>query len=221
MKRVTIIPWGLTVFLSLFFISTAVQAAPPSQIIFQKDVSYKEIEGARSSYQGGKVDVLEMLWYGCQTCYVIQADLEHWIDGAGQSISYRRMPAVTEDNMMLLARAFYAAEVLGVMNKTHKPLFAAIHESQRQMKTEADVVEFFEEQGVAAKDFKRALNSNYVSGKLRRAKMMSDRYGIHGAPSVIVDGKYLVDPSMVSSPRRFVEVIDFLVNKVRTTVRGE
>ncbi len=214
MKRLTII------FLSLFFISTMVQAAPHGPRLFQKNVSYKEIEGATSTYQGGKVDVLEMLWYGCQTCYLIQGELAQWVEGAGETITYRRMPAVTEDNMMLLARSFYAAEVLGVMSKAHKPLFSAIHDARRQMKSEEDVIEFFEEQGVAAKDFERALHSAYVNGKLRRARIMSNRFGIQGAPSVIVDGKYLVDPSMVRSPQEFIAVIDFLVGKVRTTVRG-
>ncbi len=212
MKRVTII------FMSLFFISAIAQATPPIQL-YQKGVSYQEIAGAESTYQGDKVDVLEMLWYGCQSCYMIQGDLEQWVEGSAKVITYRRMPAVTDDNMILLARTFYAAEVLGVMDKVHKPLFTAIHDAKRQMTTEEQVGEFFEEQGVSSKDFFSALNSNYVNGKLRRARMMSSRYGIKGAPSVIVDGKYLVDPSMVTSPRQFVAVINFLVNKVRTTVR--
>jgi len=213
MKRLTII------FLSLFVISATAQLSAAPQRLFQKNVHYKEIEGATSSYQGEKIDVLELLWYGCQTCYAIQSDLEHWVEGAGSTINYRRMPAVVHDNMMLLARAFYAAEVLGVMGKTHKPLFAAIHESRRQFTTEEEVVEFFTEQGIAEKNFQRALHSAYVNGKIRRARIMSNRFGIQGAPSVIVDGKYLVDPSMVRSPREFIEVVGFLVNKVRTTVR--
>ncbi|VAW90442.1 hypothetical protein MNBD_GAMMA17-23 [hydrothermal vent metagenome] len=216
MKRLT------TTVLSLFFVAiTAQVTAAPSQQLFQKDLHYKEIDGAISSYQGDKVEVLELLWYGCQTCYVIQGDLENWVAGVGKAINYRRMPAVVEDNMMLLARAFYAAEVLGVMSKIDKPLFSAIHESRRQLLTEAAVAEFFVEQGVAEKDFTRALHSAYVNGKIRRSRIMSQRYGIQGAPSIIVDSKYLVDPSLVRSPEEFIDVVDFLVNKVRTTVRGK
>lgn len=215
MKRLTIL------FLSLFLVSAATQLSAAPQRLFQKDFHYKAIEGASSSYQGEQVDVLELLWYGCQTCYAIQPELEHWIDGAGSAISYRRMPAVVQDNMMLLARAFYAAEVLGVISRTHKPLFTAIHETRRQFSTEEDVAEFFTEHGVAEKDFQRAFNSAYVNGKIRRARIMSNRYGIQGAPSVIVDSQYLVDPSMVRSPQEFIEVINFLVNKVRTTVRSD
>lgn len=214
MKRLTIL------LLSLFYFSAIAQAAPEPQRMFQKNVHYKEINGATSSYRGGKVDVLELLWYGCPTCYMIQPNLEHWATSMGDAINYRRMPAVTNDDMLLLARAFYAAEVLGVMGRVHKRLFHAIHESRRQMMSESDVVEFFEEQGVEKKDFESALNSKYVNNKLQRAKAMASRLGIQGAPSIVVDGKYLVDPSMVRSPQEFVEVIDFLVNKVRTTVRS-
>jgi len=214
MKRLTI------TILSLFFVAiTAQVTAAPTQQFFQKGVHYKEVDGAQSSYQGEKVEVLELLWYGCQTCYVIQGGLENWVAGAGNTINYRRMPAVVHDNMMLLARAFYAAEVLGVMSKIHKPLFSAVHESRRQLVTETAVAEFFVEQGVAEKDFTRALNSAYVNGKIRRSRIMSQRYGIQGAPSIIVDSKYLVDPSLVRSPEEFIDVVGFLVNKVRTTVR--
>ncbi len=215
MKRLTII------FLSLFFIAGLAQASPHPQRLFQKDISYKEIEGATSNYQGGQVEVLELLWYGCQTCYLVQSAFEQWSASAGSTIKYQRMPAVTQDDMILLARTYYAAEVLNVLPKTHQPLFTAIHDARRKMQSETDVIEFFEEQGVAAKDFTQALNSNYVNGKLRRARIMSERFGIQGVPSVIVDGKYLVDASMVRSPAEFVEVIDYLVNKVKTTVRGE
>lgn len=219
MKRLTIIFMSLFSFSILSHVMAApAQITPAVQHLFQQDRHYKEIEGTTSSYQGAQVDVLELLWYGCQTCYLIQGELEQWVTGAGNTIAYRRMPAVTEDNMMLLARAFYTAEVLGLMSKIHKPLFAAIHESRRQLLSEQEVSDFFAEQGVAAKDFKSAMNSAYVNGKLRRARIMSNRFGIQGAPSVIVDGKYLVDPSMVRSPQEFVEVIDFLVRKVRTTV---
>ncbi len=230
MRRLTVI------FLSLFTLSIisvsvqgslGVQAAPQrlppkseAGHVFHKEVHYKEIEGGKSIYQGEQVDVLELLWYGCKTCYLIQDDLEQWVASAGKTITYRRMPAVTEDHMMLLARAFYTAEVLGVMAKTHKPLFAAIHESSRKLQSEQEVGEFFLEQGVAAKDFKRAMSSAYVNGKLRRARIMSQRYGIQGAPSIIIDGQYLVDPSMVRSPREFIEVVGFLVGKVRSTVRS-
>jgi len=215
MKRLTII------LLSLFFVATTqpLMAAPSSQL-FQKDRHYKEIEGAKSSYQGDKVEVMELLWYGCQTCYVIQGNLESWVESAGSAIKYRRIPAVVNDEMILLARAFYAAEALGVMSQIHKPLFSAVHESKRQLLTEEAVAEFFDEQGVTKKDFTRALHSAYVNGKIRRSRIMSHRYGIQGAPTIIIDSKYLVDPSLVRSPEELIDVVDFLVNKVRTTVRN-
>lgn len=205
--------------LSLFCFSVVAQAAPVPQRMFQKGVHYVEISGVASTYSGGKVDVLELLWYGCPVCHMIQPDLEHWAGSMGSVITYRRMPAVTNDQMQLLARAFYAAEALGVMGKSHSRLFHAIHESRRQMTSERDLIEFFDELGVAQKDFERAMNSKYVNDKLRRAKSIANRFGIQGAPSIVVDGRYLVDPSMVRNPQEFVEVIDFLVNRVRTTVR--
>jgi len=107
------------------------------------------------------------------------------------------------------------------MSRIHKPLFSAVHESKRQLLTEEAVAEFFDEQGITKKDFTRALNSAYVNGKIRCSRIMSHRYGIQGAPTIIVDSKYLVDPSLVRSPEELIDVVDFLVTKVRTTARGE
>jgi thiol:disulfide interchange protein DsbA len=176
-------------------------------------VHYQLVTPPSSRTPTGKVEVIEFLWYGCETCYVIQPHLQRWADRRRDSIDYRRIPAVTNNDMILLARAFYTAEALGISDKVHHALFDAIHKHGRTLKSEQDLAEFFEEQGVERDDFRQAFRSNYVAGMVRKARTLGSRYGIAGAPTIVIDGKYRVDTSMVVSPQELIAVIDYLVNK--------
>ena len=198
------------ILLLLVFFSANVTAAPEQ---FREGMHYQLITPSQPHKSDNKVEVIEFLWYGCESCYVIQSGLERWKSANNNLIDYQRMPAITNDDMTLMARAFYTAEVLGIVNKIHRPLFEAIHRYRRQLKTEQDLADFFNEHGVSEKDFREAFSSSYVAGKVRKAKTIGSRYGIAGAPTIVINGKYRVDSSMVTSPDELIAVIDFLVKK--------
>jgi thiol:disulfide interchange protein DsbA len=90
--------------------------------VYREGVHYQLITPPLEHSHNGKVQVEEFLWYGCETCYVIQPDLARWIEKRKNSIEYHRIPAVTNDNMILMARAFYTAEALGIGEQMHQPL---------------------------------------------------------------------------------------------------
>lgn len=199
-------------FVPLIFISLIDDiAAAPQQ--FREGDHYQLIASPQVRAADNKVEVVEFLWYGCETCFVIQPNLERWKSAVNDVIDYQRIPAITNEGMILLARAYYTAEVLGIVEKVHQPLFEAIHKHRRQLNTEQALAEFFEEQGVGKKDFTQAFRSSYVAGKVRKSRTMAGQYGIVGAPTIVINGKYRVDSSMVTSPEELIAVIDFLVKK--------
>ena len=180
---------------------------------FQPGVHYQLVDPPQPTQDGRGVEVVELLWYGCRTCYVLQPELERWRAAQAARIHYRRMAAITNEGMIILARAFYAAEALGIEDRLRPLLFAAIHRHRRPLQGEAALVEFFVEQGVEPGAARTALRSKYTVRKVRQARILSKRYGIQGAPSFIVAGRYRVDPSMVHSARELLAVLDFLVDK--------
>ncbi|HHH36576.1 MAG TPA: thiol:disulfide interchange protein DsbA/DsbL [Gammaproteobacteria bacterium] len=184
-------------------------AVPPGG--FREGVHYQRIDPPQPVQGGEGVDVVELLWYGCRTCFILQPALARWRSRHEGEIHYRRMAAITHGGMTLLARAFYAARALGVEEQIHGPLFTAIHRHHRRLEDEAALEEFFAEQGVEPAAFRRALNSRFVARKLRQARIMSRRYGIRGAPTLVVAGRYRVDPSMVHSPEEMMAVLDHLL----------
>ena len=101
------------------------------------------------------------------------------------------------------ARAYYAAEALGVLDKIHPLLFEAVHRNPRMNLDE--LAAFFAAQGVDQDGFRKAYQSFHTETQLRRGNQLAQRYKVNGVPSVIVNGKY-----DVRSPRIF-EVVDFLI----------
>ena len=180
---------------------------------YRLGVHYDLIEPSERvfSRDPGRIEVVEMFWYGCRSCYAIQKVLADWRRRQGDDVDYFRLPAVSEEAMVPLARAFYAARQLGVLDRVHIPLFTAIHGFRRPLGDETALARFFKEQGVAPADFVRAYRGTAVADGLRRSRILGKRYGIRGVPTLIVDGRYRVDASQVSGAPQLIDVLDFLV----------
>ena len=90
------------------------------------------------------------------------------------------------------ARAYYAAEELGLLKTSHEALFKSIHEQGRRINNEDALARFFERQGADKAKFKAAMHSPAVEAKVKRAEKLGREYGLTGVPSLIVDGQYRV-----------------------------
>ncbi len=161
-----------------------------------------------------KIEVVELFWYGCPHCYSLEPRIEAWQQSKPDNVAFVRIPAVLGGrNWKLGARAFYTAEVLGVLEKTHGALFAAIHKDKRTIGNKQQLAEFFAEQGVDKDQFFKAYDSFAVETELRRSRKLVRRYRISGVPAIIVNGKYMVTVSSAGSPDKVFELVDFLVQK--------
>ena len=161
----------------------------------------------------GKVEVVEMFWYGCPHCNALEPYVNRWLKNKPDNVYFVRIPAVFQPTWEFHARAFYTAEILGVLDKTHSAMFEAIHNQRRRLNTEQELMEFFAEHGVKNEDFKRVFHSFAVEAKVRRAKDLSHRYGIDGVPSLIVNGKYRTGAQLAGGQANIFKVVNFLVEK--------
>jgi len=187
---------------------------------FVEGVNYKLIVPQQPTSDPNKVEVVELFWYGCPHCHRFQPFIERWVKSKPDYVNYVRMPAILRDGWALHAKAFYTAEELGVLDKTHEPLFNAIHNQRnRSLITDQDkLFDFYAEHGVDKANFIKVFNSFSTDSKVRRAKLMTQRYGTEGTPSVVVNGKYRVDPGMAHGDfATMIKIIDFLVHKENST----
>lgn len=200
----------------LVFLPPAVTAAEAAKGDFVEGIEYERVVPAQPTEEPGKVEVLELFWYGCPHCYHLEPMLDKWRETLPDDVVFRRMPAIfTNPRWELHARAFYTAEALGVLDQIHRPLFEALHKKQLKLATEDELAGFFAAHGVKEEDFKRTFNSFYVTTKVNNAKLMTRRYGIDGVPAMIVDGKYRTDGPAAGSQEKMLEVVNFLIAKER------
>ena len=149
--------------------------------------------------------------YSCPHCYHLEPTLEEWVKTKPENVEFRRMPAVFGANQIPHARAFYAAELLGMGEQFNLPLFKALHVDKRPIWDEDALVAFAEEQGIDGDAFRKAYNSFFIDTQLRRAQEMGKRYGVDGVPTIIVNGKYRTSPSQTGSTAKMIEVINYLI----------
>lgn len=178
---------------------------------FEEGIDYTELGKPQPTESGEKVEVLEIFMYSCPHCFHLEPTIDKWLAKEPENVEFRRMPAVFNPKVVPHARAFYAAEMMGVEDKLHLPLFRALHEQKKHIFDEDALVAFAEEQGIDGAEFRKTYNSFFVNMKVRRAQEMVKRYGVDGVPAVIVNGKYRTSPSQTGSRDKMVEVIDHLV----------
>jgi len=210
----------------LGLLAAGLLAASPAWA-FDEGIDYKAVAEPQSTETPGKVEVLELFWYGCPHCYHLEAELQRWLARQPDYVAFRRMPAVLGSNWALDAKVFYAAELLGVLDRIHLPLFEALHREHLPLGDENSLADWFATQGVKRDEFLKALNSFVVDMKVRRATQIGRALGVDGVPTFLINGKYLTSPSMTASTEKAFQVIDYLTareagvtSKAETDIHG-
>ena len=159
---------------------------------------YVAIEGGQPFQPAtGKVEVAEIFGYVCPACARFQPLISSWKAGLPSDVSFVYVPAAFGGTWDNYARAFYAAETLGVQEKTHDALYSAIHieqtlKGERGSDSVQDIANFYGKYGVDPKTFADTMGSFGVAAKVNRGKQFAQRSKIAGTPSLIINGKYLV-----------------------------
>lgn len=161
----------------------------------------------------GQVEVVEVFWYGCPHCFRLEPYVERWLKRKPKNVKFVRIPGMFRPSWEIHGRAYYTAEILGVVDKVHRAMFDAIHEQKRRMNDEASIMALFKNHGVSEKDFKRVFHSFAVETKIRRAKDMGRRYGIKGVPSLIINGKYRTGAQEAGGNSKVFKVVNRLVKQ--------
>lgn len=145
--------------------------------------------------QAGKVEVVELFAYTCGHCADFHPLIETWKAKAPKHVRFSYVPA-TFDMDNAYARAYFAAEKAGVLDRVHGALFKAIHEDGTVPKYNATVDElamFFESQGLDRAKMATLMRSPEVDASMQRARDFAVANKLGSTPSVLVDGRYLLN----------------------------
>lgn len=143
----------------------------------------------------GKVEVVEVFGYTCPHCARFEPLLEAWVSKQPADVRFTLVPAVFGGYWDSYARAFYAAEQVGVVKRSHADVFKALHEQGSlpiQNVSPDELATFYAKYGVQPQRFVEALRSQQVNDKVSNARAFAMRVRPSGTPAVIINGKYLV-----------------------------
>ncbi|NOT12972.1 MAG: thiol:disulfide interchange protein DsbA/DsbL [Methylococcaceae bacterium] len=192
----------------LFSFATALKA---------ESVGYETLSPAQPTQHADKVEVIEFFWYGCPHCYSLEPMLQQWLKSIPKNVEFIRIPAVFNEQWGKHAKAYFAAESLGVVDKVHADFFDAIQNKKEKLETEDELAKFFVAHGVDEKQFRETYNSFMVDAKMRQAPVMAGRYGITGVPAVIVNGKFKTNGPLAGSHEKMIEVMNNLIKQESAT----
>jgi len=159
---------------------------------------------------GEFIDVEEFFMYGCVHCYSFEGTFDPWCQQQPEYIRIVRVPVIFNQPARVHARAFYAAQTLGIEDRLHAALFDAIHERGRPMDNEADLEALASTLGVSAAEFREAYRSEEVTRLVRSAVMRAQEVGINATPTLVVGGAWSITPGTAGSFDAMLAVVEQL-----------
>jgi len=202
-----------------FALACAAGDTPPEKFVAGQHYDVIDNPVARTAPRD-RIEVAEFFWYGCGHCYTFESLLEPWQEQLPEDVAFRAIPAVWRDVMALHARAFFAAQALGVADVMHPVIFRAMHDEGKRLASRGEIAALFAAHGVQREDFDSAFDSFGVDSQLRQSLAAGKGAGLTGTPSMMVEGKYLITTTKAGSQAGMLEVADFLIARERAARAG-
>lgn len=159
----------------------------------------------------GKVEVVEVFSYGCIHCAHFAPLAKKLSQELPKGVVFKLLPAPFSAEWLPYARAFYAANQLGVVERTHLQVFAAKFDQHYPMNTLGELADFYAREGVDRDQFLKLANSPEATAKLKQDLALIQHWQVDGTPALVVNGKYRITD--VNSQQEMVDVALWLAKR--------
>ncbi|HHW4678392.1 MAG TPA: thiol:disulfide interchange protein DsbA/DsbL [Xylella sp.] len=204
--------------LSFALVSFSAWAAANHPPVVGQD--YVEIpDGEPFALLAEKIEVVEIFAYNCSHCAHFESRLEAWNKRQAKDVRFTLVPAPFGGTWDSFARAYLAADVLGVAKRSHAAMFEAIHEKGSlpiQNVAPDELAVFYAGYGVQPDHFVAIFNGQEVEKRLQAARAYVLKMHISGTPTIIVNGRYMVSGQDFDDTLR---ITDYLVSRERVAAR--
>ena len=212
-------------FLSLLLTVAAVVSAP---VLAQQNLPTGKWQAGRhyrvvsppqaTGVSADKVEVIEIFWYGCGACFVLDPYLETWKKSKPAHVEFVRVPVTWNAGAKLHARLYYTLQALKQDDRLHTKVFDSIHRGGNGLlgrdegSTMPVMLAWAKQNGIEEKAFTDAWNSMWVNTRLRQADETVRRYRAEGTPFMVINGKYTTDVGSAGGIPQMLNLINDLAN---------
>jgi len=167
--------------------------APAPAFTPQQGHDFEILPTPQPTWGQGKIEVAEVFSYRCIHCAEFQPKVNAWKKTMPADVRWEYVPGVFGGTWDTFARAYFAAQLMGVQPRTHDAVFKGVFVEQAAgTGTAEDIATMYAKFGVDRAKFLAAMNSFGVNAKLNRAKQFAMRTGVQSTPTIIINGKYRV-----------------------------
>jgi protein dithiol oxidoreductase (disulfide-forming) len=210
----------------LCFVSAAAAQSPQ----WTEGENYFAIQPAQPvNVPAGKIEVTEVFSYACPACdhFYPLMDRLRKAPPANAVVDYVAAAFNPSEDWPVFQRAYYTAKALGIATKTHDALFDAVWKTgqlqtvdprterlKNPLPSLEDVAEWYHQQtGTPTQTFLSAAHSFGVDSQVHQADSYIVACRVDETPTIIVNGRYRVDPTSAGDYGKMVELVKWLVAK--------
>lgn len=182
---------------------------------YQEGVHYFKIDQVPAKTDSGIIEVTELFSYACSHCNTFEPYLKSWNQSKPDHVVFDRIGvAFGRKAWEMMARAYIAAEMLGIADESHEAMMDAIWKQGKQFRSLDDLAEFYSGFGVEKSAFLANYQSFAADSQLRKSQRDVVLFGIKGTPSLVVNRKYRVESNKdVAGFDAMLDIVDYLVSK--------
>jgi thiol:disulfide interchange protein DsbA len=200
--------------------TVAMQAAPVGAVP-QPGVDYVVLPQQQPTWAPGKIEVAEVFSYRCIHCAEFQPKVNVWKKTMPADARWEYVPAVFGGSWDNFARAYFAAQLMGIQPQTHDKVFNGVFvERAAGEGTVEDIAKMYSKWGVDQAKMLATMNSFGVTAKLNRAHQFAVRAGVEGTPTIIVNGKYRVSVDATHNFDDMLRITSYLIGMERAANGG-
>jgi len=192
--------------------------AQAADVPLEAGKTYVELSSHVPVAEPGKIEVVELFWYGCPHCYAFEPTINPWVEKLPSDVNFVRIPALFGGPWDAHGQLFVTLETMGVEHKVHAAVFEAIQKQHKPLTKPEDMADFVATQGVDKTKFLETFNSFAVKGKMAQYRDLAKKYEVSGVPTMIVNGKYRFDLGTAGGPEAALNVADQLIAKERAAM---
>jgi thiol:disulfide interchange protein DsbA len=173
--------------------------------------------------------VTEIFSYGCPACNVFQPYMQS-LDKKFPATAMDYLPAswIVGEDWHVFQRAYLTAKALGVARKAHDQMFAAVWSTgelavsdtrtgrpRSPLPSMQDVARFYQRvTGVPEAKFVETSRSFSVDAECRRVDALIKAYRAESTPTIVVNGKYRLEPRNAGTEQQAVDLVLWLARKI-------
>ncbi len=202
-----------------FIVIALLVSLPLNAKDFVKGQHYKVLSMPLNEHKGNKKQVTEFFSFYCPGCFRFESVVEQLKKKLPANITFNKnhiegMPGRDITIEQSLSKALLTANLLQVEEKVSAAIFNYIHVKKAIFNNDKDIENLFRLQGIDGESFNKVFNSFTVkTGVKKMHKQITTlrNQQITKVPTVIVNGKYKVEASAISSPQEYIALVLYLL----------